>query len=281
MSIYHCEDVTIQWSLISEACPNEGTDSHRFGMIWGNERATYHHNLIAHNTNRTPRMASGCGYNDFRNNVVYNWGYGGSYGGEAHQPGDRRNPPIEHSTMNYVANYFKPGPGSEDKDRIVQGSSRDGLDDAGIWHVSENIVEGSDSVNNDNWKGLKGTYHKLDSPWDSMPINQESAQDAYDAVLVHVGASMPARDSIDIRIVDDTRNGTGTIGNNGYPDCPGDTVLPDLNSTPAPADSDRDGMPDDWEKANGLDPNDASDRNQTWGPGYTMLEKYINSLDTF
>jgi hypothetical protein len=49
----------------------------------------------------------------------------------------------------------------------------------------------------------------------------------------------------------------------------------------APPDSDHDGMPDAWETANGLNPNDASDRNRTWGPGYTMLEKYLNSIDSF
>ena len=271
LSIYHCENVTIQWTMISEACPNQGTESHRFGMIWGSENSTYHHNLIAHNENRTPRLASGCGHNDLRNNVIYNWGYGGAYGGEHQQVGNDK---FTGSWVNMVGNYFKPGPGSKDKTRIVSPSAR-GDGDEGSWHVSENFMVGDDSVTSDNWKGVKGSeYIKMETPWDAMPIKQQSAEDAYDAVLADVGASLPARDSIDARIIDDVRNGTATKGENGYVSCPADTVLPTLNSTEAPADADHDGMPDAWETANGLDPNNAEDRNETYGPGYTMLEKY-------
>jgi len=53
---------------------------------------------------------------------------------------------------------------------------------------------------------------------------------------------------------------------------------PELRSLPAPLDSDHDGMPDDWEKAHGLNPNDPSDRNGTRDDGYTNLEKYLNGL---
>jgi pectate lyase len=73
LSIYHCENVTIQYCMITEACA-KGDSGHRFGGIWGSNYATYHHNLIAHNDSRNPRWASGCGFNDYRNNVLYNWG---------------------------------------------------------------------------------------------------------------------------------------------------------------------------------------------------------------
>jgi len=43
--------------------------------------------------------------------------------------------------------------------------------------------------------------------------------------------------------------------------------------------SDHDGIPDDWELSNGLNPNDAKDRNVVAANGYTMLEKYLNSID--
>ncbi len=76
LSIYHGENVTIQWSMITEACSTD----HRFGGIWGNNYGTYHHNLIAHNDSRNPRWASGSKFNDYRNNVIYNWGYDSSYG---------------------------------------------------------------------------------------------------------------------------------------------------------------------------------------------------------
>ena len=121
ISLYHNENATIQWCMIAEACAKRG-EGHRFGGIWGNNYGTYHHNLIAHNDSRNPRWASGCGYNDYRNNVLYNWGYESSYGGEAQQKGDRRTPPIPFSTINMVANYYKPGPAtrSEVKDSHCQ-----------------------------------------------------------------------------------------------------------------------------------------------------------------
>lgn len=74
LSLYHNENATIQWCMITEACA-KADGSHRFGGIWGNQHGTYHHNLIAHNDSRNIRWASGCGYNDYRNNVLYNWGY--------------------------------------------------------------------------------------------------------------------------------------------------------------------------------------------------------------
>ena len=47
----------------------------------------------------------------------------------------------------------------------------------------------------------------------------------------------------------------------------------------APRDSDHDGMPDEWGKKNGLNPRNAADRNTFANDGYTMLEKYLNSID--
>ena len=72
VSIYYCENVTIQWCLISESMYFAGhaKGAHGYGGIWGSNRSTYHHNLLAHHSSRNPRFASGCGYNDFRNNVT-------------------------------------------------------------------------------------------------------------------------------------------------------------------------------------------------------------------
>jgi pectate lyase len=284
MSPYHNENVTIQWCMITEACAkfrNGENIGHRFGGIWGNNYSTYHHNLIAHNDSRNPRWASGCGFNDYRNNVLYNWGYQSCYGAEAHQSGDRRNPPIEFSTVNMIANYYKPGPatGSGGSDRIAEPSARSS-DDKGSWYVAENYVDGFPDVTADNWLGIDGTeYTKLDAPWDAMPINQESPQDAYNAVLAHAGCSKPKRDSIDRRIVEEARNGTATYGNNGIITTPSDVGgWPELNSTTAPTDTDHDGIPDAWESAKGLNPDDAADGNEVAADGYTNMETYLNWL---
>ena len=280
LSIYHCENVTIQYCMVTEACA-KGDSGHRFGGIWGNSYGTYHHNLIAHNDSRNPRWASGCGFNDYRNNVLYNWGYQSSYGAEAHQSGDRRKPPIEFSTINIVANYYKAGPATASgvRDRIAEPSAR-ASDDKGSWYVADNYVDGFPDVTANNWLGIDGSsYNKMSAPWDAMPINLESPQEAYNAVLAHAGCSKPNRDNIDRRIIEEVRAGTAKCGNEGIITIPSDVGgWPELKSTQAPVDSDHDGIPDNWEEENGLDRNDPEDRNNIGLDGYTMLEKYLNSL---
>lgn len=281
-SLYHNENVTIQWCMITEACA-KADGSHRFGGIWGNHQATYHHNLFAHNDSRNPRWASGCGYNDYRNNVLYNWGYQSSYGGEAHQKGDRRRPPIEFSAINMIANYYKPGPATRTdvKDCIASPSSR-GDEDYGSWYVAENFVDGFPDVTTDNWLGVKGkTYNKLAAPWEAMPIHQQSAQDAYRSVLDDAGCSLPQRDAIDARITEEVRNGTATHGKHGIITTQQDVGgWPNLRSAAAPLDSDGDGMPDDWEQKFGLDANQADDHSSDQdSDGYTNVEEYLNGTD--
>ena len=281
-SLYHNENVTIQWCMITEACA-KADGSHRFGGIWGNQHGTYHHNLIAHNDSRNIRWASGCGYNDYRNNVLYNWGYESSYGGEAKQVGDRRTPPILFSTINMVGNYSKPGPAtdSEVKNRIAKPSARDS-DDLGSWHVSENYVDGSPEVTADNWRGLHGNgFTKLDAPWQAMPIRQQSAQDAHVVVLDQAGCSLPKRDPIDARIIEEVRTGTATHGRNGIITTPDDVGgWPALQTAEAPQDSDNDGMPDEWELKFKLTPKDATDAaKDTDKDGYTNVEEYLNGTD--
>lgn len=56
--------------------------------------------------------------------------------------------------------------------------------------------------------------------------------------------------------------------------------LPEYKGSPR-VDSDRDGMPDEWEKAHGLNPNDASDATLLTESGYMNIELYINDLDYF
>ena len=58
----------------------------------------------------------------------------------------------------------------------------------------------------------------------------------------------------------------------------GNSPWPELKSLPAPKDTDGDGMPDDWERQHGLNPNDANDGNDTDAQGYTMLENYLNEI---
>jgi len=298
MSIYHCENVTVQWCMITESLfnSNHSKSTHGFGGIWGSNYSTYHHNLIAHHSSRNPRFASGCGNTDYRNNVLYNWGYESCYGGEKQQQGNRE---FSFSHINMVGNYYKPGPATAPgkvSHRIASPSSR-GSSDKGRWYIADNVMEGNALVTANNWDGgvqPADSEFKLEQPWPAIGINQQSAEEACESVLNNAGATLPKRDTVDARIINEVRNGSatfeGTYKTNktvtdeskicGIIDSQNDVGgWPKLKSKPAPADRDRDGMADAWEKANGLNPKNANDRNgDADKDGYTNLEEYLNSL---
>jgi pectate lyase len=167
------------------------------------------------------------------------------------------------------------------RDRIAKPSSRGG-DDIGSWHVAGNYVDGSPEVTADNWLGMRGNgFTRLAAPWEAMPIRQQSPKDAYLAVLDHAGCSLPRRDSIDARIIEEVRNGTATHGKNGIINTPDDVGgWPNLQSAAAPPDSDHDGMSDEWERRFKLNPQDSADGPQDNDKdGYTNLEEFLNGTD--
>jgi pectate lyase len=315
MSIYHGKNTTVQWCIISESLyqSNHHKGNHGFGGIWGSNYSTFHHNLLANHSNRNPRFASGCGNVDFRNNVVYNWGYESTYGGEIAQVG---NAEFNFSNINMVANYYKPGPATQPgivSHQLANPWSRNGAADYGKWYIAKNVMIGSDEVTADNWKGvipsltaIKGVQKanpsdvdaisglKLDQPWPAMAINEQVAAEAYTSVLDNAGTTLPKRDPVDVRIVDEVRNNYATYEGPTYKkdhavadlsskcgiiDSQNDVGgWPELKSLSAPTDTDHDGMPDLWEINNGLNPQNADDRNIIGDDGYTMLEKYLNSI---
>lgn len=108
------------------------------------------------------------------------------------------------------------------------------------------------------------------------PVTTTSPAQAKEDVLASAGASIPQRDTIDRRIVNDVLQGTGhSIATTAEQP---EGAWPELYSLPAPADDDHDGMPNDWELAHNLNPNDPTDRNNIGHDGYTQLEVYLNSL---
>jgi pectate lyase len=300
VSVYHCENVTVQWCLISESLYGSGHSkgTHGFGAIWGSNHSTYHHNLLAHHSSRVPRLASGSGFTDIRNNVFYNWGYNSTYGGEKQQVG---NPKFSFSSINLVANYYKPGPATAAgpvSHRIANPSAR-GDKDFGEWYVADNHVAGNPKVTADNWDGGVQLQNKespsrvrVNKPWPAIPIKQETAEEAYLSVLDHAGANLPKRDPIDIRVIEETRKGTATYEGTTYRsvkmkgaskvtgivDSQKDVGgWPELKSAPAPIDTDSDGMPDDWEIEHGLDPkNPADNALDPDKDGYTNIEEFLN-----
>jgi len=271
-SPYQNENVTVQWSIIAESLKlsSHPKGAHGYGAIFGGINSTYHHNLILHHSSRNPRFdGNGDGTiihnNDYVNNVVYNWGFNSAYGGEV------------NVYTNMIANYYKPGP---DTLKGVMSRIFDAIDKDSKLYVAENYVEGSAEVTADNWKGVKeipSEVNKLSEPVQTLEIAKQSAQDAYKAVLENAGATLPKRDALDQRYVNDVINGTGRQINSqeevgGWPE---------LTQTEPPVDTDHDGMPDEWEKANGLDPQNPDDRNDdNDNDGYTNLEEYLNSITT-
>ena len=136
-SFYQNKDFTMQWCIIAEALNSSvhSKGDHGYGGIWGGENVTFHHNLIANNYSRNPRFSGSRTtenlegeFVDFRNNVIYNWADNSIYGGE-------------NGRYNIVNNYFKPGPATEDKERIVEP-----YDPYGKFYVNGNYIEGSKEV---------------------------------------------------------------------------------------------------------------------------------------
>ncbi|OXM85440.1 pectinesterase family protein [Paenibacillus rigui] len=295
------KNFTLQWSFITDSLNHSihTKGPHGYGGIWGGSNATFAHNLITNHVNRNPRFARATDIPnypqkiDFRNNVIYNWAGNTIYGGEM------------ATGINIVNNYFKPGPNTYNSfSRIVAPSAGDA--GGGAFYISGNYMVGDPEVTANNLvKNANGSYKAINpdstftlktTPFiypdanDSIggPTTTDTAEAAYQKVLLHGGASLPKRDSLDARIVNEVKNGTGRTVNK----IANDGGLPELLSVPAPMDSDGDGMPDTWEAAHGLDPNDngldsngnkiAGNPNGSFGDmdgnGYTNLEDYINSL---
>jgi hypothetical protein len=270
-------NVTVQWCFITEGLNPE---NHGFGsLIRGTRGAQYSylHNLYAHNQGRNPRPGN---YDanpyyedpdglllDFRNNVIYNWG-----GGHAGYNNDT----ISVTRMNYVGNYLIPGANSASNG--IAYSTRSAYNRA---YFADNYYDHELPSNpwevikfRNTWTDEEIAAYKQNEAFDAGHVSKEDAPLAYQRVLATGGASLPKRDQVDVRIADNVKNRTGSIIKSqeevgGWPE---------LRSAPAPVDTDQDGMPDEWEKKNGLDPDNAADRNKVGEDGYTMLEEYLNSI---
>jgi hypothetical protein len=161
----------------------------------------------------------------------------------------------------------------------------------GSWYMAGNVMEGSAALTGNNQAGLNvssipAAYRTLvfsGTEFTVDPVTTQTATDAYTSVLADAGATRPVRDAVDARVVNETSTKTASgSGSSGKPGIIDDASAvggwPNYASGTAPADTDHDGMPDSWEDANGLDKNNAADRNDIHTSGYTMLEVYLNSI---
>ncbi len=252
---------------------------------------------------------------DLRNNVFYNWAGNGCYGGEGmnvnivnnyYKPGpgtfqrsatiQKRIAGIGIRTSSYTK-HDTSSPNDWDKMWHVWGK----------FYVDGNVNPSHADVTRDNWtygiynqisnSSVDNTFTqatmdtmRIDLPIAYYPVTTQSAEEAYRLVLEYAGASLH-RDQLDALMVDDTKNGkasyTGSGLGSGFINTQDDvkdaisgdeSPWPSLASETAPTDTDQDGMPDEWELANGLDPNNAADGKTVCDDGYTNLEHYLNGL---
>lgn len=294
VSCYGNTDFTLQYCFITESLRNSvhGKGRHGYGGIWGGTNATFHHNLLAHHDSRNPRfdhyyVNQTCfGPIDYVNNVVYNWGGNSTYGGEG---------VMQPRRINMVNNYYKPGPATAKRERLLDPTvgcdycSAKGTLVPGKFYLSGNYMHGSEKVTADNWQGatVQTDAVKAAARWTEglTPLTaEETAQEALETVLAKAGCSLH-RDALDARIAEEVRTGTAACkGSNGSTggliDTPSDAGgYPLLQAADAQQDTDRDGIPDAWEEAHGLDAHKFADSKQeTLVKGYTNLEVYLNDI---
>jgi hypothetical protein len=308
------KNITFQRNIVAEALHHgphyrasdrTKLETHAFaGSISGNI-GSYHHNLLADCTDRNWSLAGGlnqagkyAGYLDIRNNVVYNWTARTTDGGV--------------KELNYVNNYYKPHAPNPFVKWLLKLDPINPTWGTESYYMTGNVLEGYVDETN-NWSAFENVWPDARDPISeaSVRVDHElfpsyvkthTAREAFTNVLENVGANFPKQDVVDLHIIADARNGTAefigtrgpTYGDRPSPNYPGiiDTQTddksatgspnfpwPDYKTYDVPVDSDHDGIPDDWEKAHGLNPNDPSDANNDLnGDGYTNLEKYLNSL---
>lgn len=264
-------DVTVQWSIISESlCRRRGSEErHCYGSLVSGSRGaqiSFVQNLWAHHLGRMPRpnnylsMAQDPqgGSLEFRSNVFYNWG--ARHAGYNSGPASR----ISYS---FVDNSYLRGPDSRG----------DVLFDERNPNASA-AFEGNtlDGAAPDNWKHVEGggkPGYRLGQARLFHSVRRKPAKRAFEEVLALAGASL-SRDPVDRRVVESVRDRTGRLLDSqaevgGWP----------LLAHGRPwIDSDRDGIPDDWERVRGLDARDPRDGNRIGPNGYTWLEEWLNAL---
>ena len=341
-SFYDNNNFTMQWCTIGESLNNagHGKGAHGYGGIWGGKLASFHHNLICHVNNRSPRF-NGARYDwtgytsnklydeykwenavqaenvDFRNCVVYNCG-NGCYGG----PGGGK--------INMVNNYYKTGPAATTSrlTTVTVGASGNSEGYPKYWTMTSRYYLSGNQINSNkdagwsymsyddgtylingkryspdpnHYNGANETYEKnnagtdciciqLDEPTYTGEVTTHSAEQAYEKVLTYSGASLN-QDDVDARYFTEARNGTATYTGSVTKQKGRIDLVSDVNgytednfgtgSRDASFDTDKDGIPDAWETANGLNPNDATDAvTYSLDPAkyYMDIEVYANSL---
>ncbi len=296
LSSRDANNITFQHSMISEALndadhPNYPAGTrHGYAASIGGGIGSFHHNLLAHNYGRNWSLAGGLdgsgyfkGQLDITNNVVYNWGSRTTDGGA--------------KEVNFVGNYYKPGPGMELQQYALTINHEDNFSGMQRCYFDGNTMPGFfDETNQEQGRrsivdaGITVNYETfVSAPFFPSYVTTQTADEAYKMVLSDVGCTQPVLDDHDQRIIAETLNGTYTYSGSktglpGFPDneldVEGYEEYPFI-TRPANWDSDNDGLPNWWETyVSGTPINsgagDFSDTNADSNmDGYTNMDYYL------
>lgn len=299
-------NITLQRTLISEALNMANHDKydensrHGFAAVFGGDIGSFHHNLLANNSGRNPRLDGGMDGNgyymgrlDIFNNVVYNWNSHPAYG-EAHE-------------ANFHRNFYKMGPATTRKwilrADVNQRGSNKGTES--YYYMYNVLVDKAGNKIFDGTKHGNGKTTDVDgglwqlvndmpvdwNPWVDEPFfpsyaTVQTAYEAYKDVLSDVGCTQPVFDNHDQRQIHETQTGTNKYkgsrsGLAGLPDTEEDVGGYEVyteEQRAADYDTDQDGMPDWWERLTGSNPAEADNNGDPDGDGYTLLEDYLNFM---
>lgn len=260
-------NITIQNSIIGQ-----GLQTHSCGgLIQTDGGVTLFRNLYIENKTRNPKVK---GLNQYINNVVYNWGNGGCY-----IMGDTE----ANSWADIQNNYFINGPWAGATSAFSRGTptftvyGKGNYLDANINGVLDGTLMTADQYSGSTPVNDFNSWDNSTTRPQAHPVilGMKSAKDALAWIIDSVGPSLPVRDDVDKYIIDEVKTyGGGTTGG-----ITTEKTLPHggtgiLYGGYKPIDTDGDAIPDAWETANGLNPNDASDASKIAANGYANIENY-------
>lgn len=277
------DSITLQYCIISQ-----GLHIHNHsagGLIQTtNGHISILKSLYASNKTRNPKVK---GYNEFVNNVVYNWGNAGNtYGHSVSGDGYIMGGSAGVSKVNVINNYFIAGPATPPgKSPLSRGTGTFYLYAAGNYYDGNKDGKLNGTLLSKDSMDYPGI---IDSNFVRKPFvypfssNIASARAAFEQVVLEAGAVLPSRDDVDCLILSEV----ASKGKRGAlifkeSDLPlGNGGLGKFETARALKDSDQDGIPDDAELRMGLNANDATDAVQMSQSlkGYYNIEVYINGL---
>jgi hypothetical protein len=255
--------VSVQYSIVSDGLNYNG---HSYGALVGSDvtgsNIAYDHNLFAHHKSRLPRLGNETGavnYVEWSNNVVFE---GGGYSGAD-----------QLANANFVGNtYLRQNTDSPEVFVGATGTSAFISGNRADYDGDSNLTNGQDA----GWDRFTAVPTHRSTRFDIPGVTTEPASAALPKVLDRAGAFWWSRDAVDTRVVSETRTTSGAVINHANATEWNNLWNAAQVTAPGGWDTDRDGMPNTWETANGLDPDAADHNSDADGDGYRNIEEYLD-----